>query len=356
MQLDPDLVEAELRGGWIVSREHPDLPLSILNYSRQTQYAGLWTKFRKMARALVIDDDYKIVARGPGKFFNWQEIPPEDFPPGNPTIYDKVDGSFILTFYYGNRLIVASKGSFVSDHVGWAREIINEKLGSPIPPGLEDNWASWYELLHPDNRIVVDYEGQRDLVYLGSGDIYGNEMFLPPQDFTVVERFDDLNFTTRAELDTLPARKNREGYVLRWPNGFRVKWKSEEYVELHRILTGINDRQIFEAVRDGRFADILDVLPDEWDEWARGLAETYRKWQSELLIEIYDNYNSIPKGLERKEFAMAARRFDHPSIYFSLLDNRDISKYVWKVLEEKFKQNRKDAPFRGTVDGDAEDE
>ena len=53
-------------------------------------------------------------------------------------------------------------------------------------------------------------------------------------------------------LTELPFEPNKEGYVVRFSSGLRLKVKSEEYVRLHRLLTQVNSKDIYEWVRDGR--------------------------------------------------------------------------------------------------------
>ena len=44
--------------------------------------------------------------------------------------------------------------------------------------------------------------------------------------------------------------KDKEGYVIHFKNGFRMKIKGNEYKRLHRILTGISNRDIWAYLRD----------------------------------------------------------------------------------------------------------
>lgn len=122
MKFDINILERYESEGWIMSHKHKALPLIIWNYTQATQYEGKWDDITLNCRGTVTDTEGNIVAKGFKKFFNFEEnrtTIPEDL--SGTRIYDKVDGSYIQLFYYRNQWIINSKGSFYSDHVGWAR-------------------------------------------------------------------------------------------------------------------------------------------------------------------------------------------------------------------------------------------
>ena len=50
----------------------------------------------------------------------------------------------------------------------------------------------------------------------------------------------------------------------------RVKIKYDDYVRLHRIVTGLNARVVWAALTEGKpVEDIVDGLPDEFHPWVR---------------------------------------------------------------------------------------
>ena len=53
----------------------------------------------------------------------------------------------------------------------------------------------------------------------------------------------------------------------------RVKIKYAEYVRLHRIVTGLNARTVWEVlVTGGDLDELTEPLPDEFHAWVRGVA------------------------------------------------------------------------------------
>ena len=79
---------------------------------------------------------------------------------------------------------------------------------------------------------------------------------------------------------------DREGYVIRFINGFRLKIKGEEYKRLHKILTNISNRDIFEYVKEGKpLDDILDKVPDEFYSWVKETKEHFEQQFKTIDLE-----------------------------------------------------------------------
>ena len=111
---------------YIMSQGHNSLPLRIYNYTNACTYADGWCDLTLKCRGLVVDDTGNICNNPLQKFFNWQEQRGKyscDFKRSF-IATEKLDGSFIQAFMYGDALIVSSRGSFHSDHSNWAYEIL----------------------------------------------------------------------------------------------------------------------------------------------------------------------------------------------------------------------------------------
>lgn len=165
---------------------------------------------------------------------------------------------------------------------------------------------------------------------------------LPPdQDvhaFKIVERFE---CATLADALALPPRPNAEGIVVRCLNtGGMVKIKQEDYVALHRIVTGLTARTVWEhLVAHKPLADLIEPLPDEFHPWVQQVADDIRgrvdaEW-TRLLSEYEQLVNTMPPDWNpqvdgatregRKQFAMVAARHPDSWAMFALLDGRSIT-------------------------------
>jgi len=172
-----DELAAAIDAGLVTRKQHPTLPLSIYTYTRTAQYSRAWTTATLRCRGLIADDTTGDIVAWPfPKFFNVGEHAlGHDYAPPLPDepfrIYDKVDGSLGIVFYYGGRWHVASKGSFVSEQALWAQARLDRRTTGYLIPGN----TYLVEIIYPENRIVVDYGDREDLVLLGAFNADGRE-------------------------------------------------------------------------------------------------------------------------------------------------------------------------------------
>ncbi len=94
----------------------------IYNYSRTCQYENKWDEITKSCRGLILDQDGNVVAKGFDKFFNIEEHNLENIPNEPFEVFEKLDGSLGILFWYQGKWILATKGSFVSEQAMRGRE------------------------------------------------------------------------------------------------------------------------------------------------------------------------------------------------------------------------------------------
>jgi len=330
-------LEKYYQDGLLHKQTHPNYDLTIWNYSPKVQYERLWDNITLQCRGLVTNSEGKIVARPFKKFFNYEEHKPEDIPNEEYVVYEKLDGSLGILFNYQKEWILATRGSFTSPQAIKGKEILNRH---DISAWRKDN-TYLFEIIYPENRIVVDYGNEEKLVVIGgvhteTGEEIPDSSLFWTQDsgFEVVTTYK----TWGEGYDLLKEEisKDKEGYVIRFKNGFRMKIKGEEYKRLHRILTNISNRDIWEYLKDGKPLDeILNKVPDEFYNWVKETKNTletdYSKIENEY-IWIYKILSRDEKINGRKIFAEYALKYKHPSILFSMYDNRDYKNIIWKIL------------------------
>jgi RNA ligase len=339
---DIDILNDYIEKGLVVKNDHPTLPLSIYNYSRTTQYVGKWDNITKSCRGLILDREGNVVAKSFDKFFNLEEHNPEEIPNEEFEVYEKLDGSLGILFWYQGKWILASKGSFISDQAIKGKNILNSKYNvEPIPKG----YTTLVEIIYPENRIVCSYGNDEVLVVLSmvsnaSGKELDYDSLLKINEETglpVIKKYDGIqDYKT---LKTLIS-KDREGYVVRFRNGFRIKIKGDEYVRLHRILTGFSNVDIWEYLKDKKdLNELLDKVPDEFDAWVRNTVNELNS-QFEGIEKEYQWIFKVTKRVEgiedRKIFAEYAMRYKNPSILFSMLDNKNYDEIIWKLIRPQY--------------------
>jgi hypothetical protein len=340
--------------GYLMVNTHPDYPLQILNYTRKAQFERYWTEYTLLSRGLIIDYDFNVVAYPFKKFFNYEELKPEDFP--NATIaeydiYDKMDGSLGILFYYDGLWHVATRGSFTSDQAIRAKSILKQHDLTRM--NVDNTYL--FEIIYPENRIVVNYDGAEKLVLLGIIDTTNGYDFTYDEmvkkiafecsTFEVVKRYDPV-----ASFQELKSRNilNQEGYVMRYGD-FRMKCKFEDYCRLHSIITNVSTKDIWACLRDGNsIAELIENTPDEFDEWVKEqvklLEENYYaiEWNAK---EIYNNVSKLVST--KKDFAEYAMKFSCSAILFKMYDGKPYNHIIWSIIEPKFSK-----PFFKQEDGE----
>ena len=394
----PADLQAEIDAGYVTRKQHPELPLSIYTYGRTCQYENHWTPVTTRCRGLVVDDtDGRIVAHCLPKFFNHsQHGIGHDFAPPLPDepfeIFDKEDGSYGSVFYYDNRWYAASKGSFISEQARWAQAWLDraEPSGLLIP-----GHTYLAEIIYPENRIVVNNGDERTLVLLAVYDADGVECSL--EDYRkpwetlggrVVRSWKTLPLKElvrladeNMKLDGTPATgTDAEGWVVRFASGLRAKTKIAEYVRHHRILTGTNARDVWQAlgaqkfghmpakalgqalgcspeeakqlagVYSGALAALLENVPDEFDAWVRSVCADLEAAFAELKARLLSEFEALaPLRDDRAAFARAAQAVEDrvvKSALFLLFDGKDIGLHLWRAVRPAAVD-----PFRADEEG-----
>lgn len=132
---------------------------------------------------------------------------------------------------------------------------------------------------------------------------------------------------------------NQEGFVIYFPESdLRVKVKFEEYVKLHRILTGLSERRIWEHIsQGGTIEDFIEGVPDEFFDWVRAVDKRLRDEHSKIMRRVHLKalYAAEPsRELTRKEIAQEIQDDPDRGLIFLALDEKftRLSESVWTLL------------------------
>ncbi|WP_275980072.1 RNA ligase [Couchioplanes caeruleus] len=336
--LDQVELTAAVDNGHVRMQRHPSRPYVIYNYTEACQYAGAWTPVTLACRGLIAASDTgEVLARPFTKFFNHTEgRAPALRAEASVRVTDKADGSLGVIFRDGDGYAVATRGSFASAQALHATEVLRTRYaGFTPPPGM----TVLVEIIFPGNRIVVDYGPMDDLVLLGAVDIatgrtYGPDA-VPGWPGPVVESF---AYATLAEALAAPPRDGREGLVVHFTGtDERVKIKYAEYVRLHRLVTGLTPRTVWEVLATGGELDALtEPLPDEFHAWVLGVAGELTASVDALAEGVEKEFAAIvadlPGGWGRREFAARAVRSPHRGALFLRLDGKDYRPGLWQLV------------------------
>ncbi len=385
MQYNLELLQKHyIDTGKVIKQNHPTLPLSIYNYSRECQYNGNWDRYTLACRGLVLDNEGNVIAKPFPKFFNYEEIKDDKYAhcegcrrvgmincahpeecggwemrsviPNEPfEVFEKMDGSLGIFFYYGGKWHMATRGSFTSEQAIKGLEIA-KRLNYDKTCVI--GYTYLFEIIYPENRIVVDYGDEERLVLLAVMNRRGEEFpyeEVEKDGWDIVNRYDGVNDYTKLKEKI---SNDAEGYVIRFKSGMRMKIKGDEYVRLHRILTNFSTKDIWELLKNGEpLEPFLERVPDEFDAWVKKtiqdlryasyhIRETAGKLHDRFRYGLYNDVDPEPTKKEFANYVMKQQEHLRP-IMFAMWDknNERVDEIIWKLIKPKYEK-----PFKKDVD------
>lgn len=153
-----------------------------------------------------------------------------------------------------------------------------------------------------------------------------------PNSLPLVKVYDGL-----ADFKTLEQRPNSEGYVISYASGLRVKIKFDEYKRLHRLVTGVNAKTIWELLKNGdSYTELLDRVPDEFYNWVKTTVRDLQAKYTEIELQAVRDFTDILRPdsatTGRKAFAASATKRTYPQLLFAMLDGKPYEAAIWKML------------------------
>lgn len=334
-----DAIRPYIEKKLISEQVHPEEPaLRIFNYTHVCQFERAWDDVTRQCRGLILNvDTGEVVANPFPKFFNYEEHLTNGWqiPDETPIITEKYDGSLGILYHLHGRPWIATRGSFTSDQAQWATAWYRENVSESFV--LTNKATHLFEILYAENRIVVSYDFE-GLVYLGSRctetgkHADASELWTKP--FRIARRIPPTDLAVLAAADA----PNSEGFVVFYSEAnTRVKVKFHEYVRLHKILTGLSEIGVWEHLRAGKTLD-LEKVPDEFMAWVdevQGRITTAYGHIEEGALADYASCllrSSAGHASPRKELALLFRERRHPNLLFAILDGKDYSDTIWRMV------------------------
>lgn len=351
--LDTNLLEQHIQNGLVSKRFRKDGKFYILNYTNECQFENIWDDITCKCRGLICNasNDW-IVCRPYQKFFNYEQV--LDKIPNLPFhLFEKLDGSLIIAAEYKGELVWATRGSFHSDQAEWAENIL-KKYWSDFKQsgyGCEDI-TFLFEATYSANQIVVKYEKDQLILHGVLDNHTGKDYFLEDSEwlegyFTVAKKYNYKNLEEIKKLDW----PNAEGFVATFKNGFKCKIKFENYVRLHKILTGVSEKHVWEHLAANTpLSEYLKDIPDEFMDWMKKV-EIKLKREFEIVetcAKMLFNWAKC-ETTSQKEFAIRITSQTDKvlsTVAFCIYHGRDYREIIWKSLKPKnentvFKVERK---------------
>jgi hypothetical protein len=327
LTIDPDAIRREISAGYISEQRHQHAPLWILNYTARAQFDWRWNAQTMQCRGLIVDNDWNVVSRPFPKFFSVEQlngvVPVEPF-----EAYEKMDGSLGILYFVDGKPQIASRGSFYSEQAQRATAMLETKYRDAK---FDPAFTYLFEIIYPENRIVVDYGGREELVLLAIIETAtGKEWPLHAYNsvFPVVKRYDGFS-----QFDELLANQDssREGFVVRFESGQRVKIKFDEYKRLHKLLTGVSPKAIWEVLKSGDdIGKVIERVPDEFYQWVKETENDLRTAFTRIELSAREQMRF---GKCRKTLAKHYTSCAYPSVMFAMLDGKEYQDAIWKLIK-----------------------
>lgn len=248
--------------------------------------------------------------------------------------YEKLDGSLGILYWLNDEPFIATRGSFDSVQARWASAQLRTQYAHALPH-LDRSQTYLFEIIYPDNRVVVNYGNRAELVLLAQLDTAtGAEAdMLPAIGFPLVRQFHGLTDLTRLRAVHLD---NAEGFVLRYRSGLRVKVKFAEYVRLHRLMTDVSSRVIWDYLAtDQPFDALLERVPDEFYDWVKA---TVTDLEAQFRAIETSCWAALRTGMSRKELADHYWSLPHAKLLFLMHDGKAYRHVIWRLVKPAYER------------------
>lgn len=289
-----------------------------------------------LCRGLIVcdygDGDYFIVAHPFPRFFNAgsSHAAPLNWD-GSIVFQEKLDGTLCIVYYWKGDWRVATRGNPdanipCADGLTFAQKFCRaagtntvaealDLVATAGDGGCEYDVTYCFELVGPDNQIVVPYENSR-IVFLGAyaTNYYSSEEmpaysqgiqpdYLPRQwEFNSLREAVDWLEENTTGLDL-------EGFVAVDSNGNRVKVKSKKYLTIARTISRITTQEdMLECIIRGIDDDVTAWVPETRRLEIESLKLKFSSWMARLdkqLDEYQQNHAVVLSDKSsRKAYAL----------------------------------------------------
>jgi len=332
---DIGLLNKMIDEGYVEKKKHPSAELYLYDYTQFCQFENVWNDVTKMCRGLILDADYNIIARPFPKFKNYEELNKNEIPNLPYKVFIKLDGSLGILYFNDNKPYIATRGSFSSVQSIVANEILYSKY-QHLFEKLNKNKTYLFEIIYKENRIVVNYGDIKDIFLLTVVDNETGKDEIEDIGFPIVEEYGSVSFDELKKLN----KNNEEGYVIKFDNNFRMKIKFEDYVRLHKIVTGISSKDIWEILKYKKnYFDLLKDVPDEFHNWFRNTITTLQKNYKDAEDDCKNIFEKIDRNLSRKEIAsIFLQHKKYYGVLFLMLDNKNYDEIIWDIVKPKYEK------------------
>jgi len=308
---------------------------------------------RRECRGLVFGAKDEIISRPFHKFFNVNEKEETQEKQINLSlphaITEKVDGSMIrpLIFNGGFRLATKMGVTDVANNAErwlFSRPDVQRKQHYMIHL-FNKGLTPIFEWISPKNRIVVRHK-EENLILLAIRDNVSG-VYLPLDSdapFDLVPVYGDIS-SIDDYIAKVRGQEEREGDVIHFSDGHKVKIKTDWYVRIHKILDKVKfERNIVDLILNDELDDAIAGLPESERERIKNYEKKFWQKFNQKIEDLKLIYEKSQKYETRKEIALNYANDlekSDKSLLFKMLDGRDVHSLLLKHIQNNTSTNAK---------------
>ena len=294
---------------------------------------------RRECRGLIFDRDGNIMSRPFHKFFNVnerEETQSHAIDMSQPhAIMEKMDGSMIRPILVDGYLRLATKMGVTNvamEAEAWLAAQDSE-YKEWLRAYMDNGYTPIFEWVSPFNQIVLAYEIE-DLVLLAIRDnVTGEYLDLAEElaevrcPFNVVRSYGSMEGNITDYIARQRGVEGREGDIIAFANGHRLKVKNDWYVRIHKTIDRITfDRNIVDLIINEEVDDVIPMLPTAQVERIRNFETRFWaafKVKEDMLLADRDICSQLYED-DRKRIALE---------YVPTLPNKADAQFIFRMLD-----------------------
>ena len=328
----------------------PATDLWLLNYSKSAQIDHMWNEVTTKCRGLIINMFGTIVSRPFEKFYNMEELVEMGVEiPNLPfDAYEKMDGSLGIMYWVNDIPYLCTRGSFNSEQGKHGTELLHTKY-KDIWNRFDKDKTYLFEIIYPEDKHCIVYGPDVDDIFLlavidtqtgeetDSIDNYRDCL-------SVTKHYDGIKDwkNIREQFDG----DNREGFVIRFSNGFRMKLKYEQYFKIHFLRSMLSKKLILEHIMSDTLSEIEEMIGqlDEenqiyYHKMVEDIQNRYLEIENEFL-SIYRERGILESPKEYAQWALKQKGWS--GMIFQKDKGADYSQIIWKMIKREIKEENKE--------------
>lgn len=236
--------------------------------------------------------------------------------------------------------VFCSRGSFTSEQAIKGYRIFRDNFADRYTHLLDKSLSYIFEIIYPENRIVVEYD-YTDIILLSAFEKNGSERNDVRNTFinaklSVAKEYNPLNPYLLKDENV----DGREGYVLVFENGERLKIKYENYLKLHKQVSNLTVQNAFDWIKSGEpLEKILELIPDEYHPWYTCITSKIIKMYNVIGTGCYYDYFAEYFEPNRRDFALGIKNYPYKTLLFKMYNNnfKESSTFMTELNNEPYR-------------------